>query len=163
MLVCILRRLRIAIGPCFPSAGHAPLARDLFGALVTDPEAAALLGTYQLCAYFRVEPLKVRWPTGLRGARLNVQLRCVNGLPQCVTQHCVRVAAQLKAEVAKMMWQASKTANIQSAPRRSHSTCGDCNLFVIITCHEAHGISIGGMPMMFIRGAQCWQGMIPHW
>lgn len=33
--------------------------RDLFGALVRDPEAAALLGSYQLCGYFRVEPQKV--------------------------------------------------------------------------------------------------------
>lgn len=33
--------------------------RDLFGALVTDPEAAALQGSYQLCGYFRVEPQKV--------------------------------------------------------------------------------------------------------
>jgi hypothetical protein len=34
--------------------------RDLFGALVTDPEGAALLGSYQVCGYFKVEPQKVR-------------------------------------------------------------------------------------------------------
>jgi hypothetical protein len=33
--------------------------RDLFGALVTDPEAAALLGSYQVCGYFHVQPTKV--------------------------------------------------------------------------------------------------------
>lgn len=30
--------------------------RDLFGALVTDPEAAALLGSYQVCSYLHVQP-----------------------------------------------------------------------------------------------------------
>jgi hypothetical protein len=35
--------------------------RDLFGALVTDPEAAALQGSYQVCGYFKVEPQKVSW------------------------------------------------------------------------------------------------------
>lgn len=39
-----------------------PKHRDLFGALVFDPEAAALLGSYQVCGYFRVEPQKVRSP-----------------------------------------------------------------------------------------------------
>lgn len=33
--------------------------RDLFGALVTDPEAAALQGSYQVCGYFQIEPQKV--------------------------------------------------------------------------------------------------------
>jgi hypothetical protein len=34
-------------------------ARDLFGRLVSDPEAAALQGTYQLCGYFHVQPQQV--------------------------------------------------------------------------------------------------------
>lgn len=42
------------------AAAALPKHRDLFGALVFDPEAAALLGSYQVCGYFRVEPQKVR-------------------------------------------------------------------------------------------------------
>lgn len=46
----------------FAAVAVLPKHRDLFGALVFDPEAAALLGSYQVCGYFRVEPQKVRSP-----------------------------------------------------------------------------------------------------
>jgi hypothetical protein len=68
--------------------GMPAMNRDLFGALVTDPEAAPLLGSYQVCGYFRVEPQRVRGPVCRRGgsdeatAQTNLQHAWHSRVPQ---------------------------------------------------------------------------------